>query len=73
MERVIDVDGVCEVDFLSGDDDYKRDWMSHRRERHGIVVFNPRTVWGALAAIRHVGGGVLKKLRVRSSPQVTRA
>lgn len=60
MEHVIDVDRVREVDFLSGDDPYKRDWMSGRRERHGIVAFNPRTVRGALAALRHFGARTLK-------------
>lgn len=33
MAYVIDVDKVEEVDFLSGNDAYKQDWMSERRER----------------------------------------
>lgn len=33
MEYVIDTDGVNEIDFLTGDDAYKQDWMSERRER----------------------------------------
>ena len=33
MEYVIDIDKVEEVDFLTGNDAYKRDWMSGRRER----------------------------------------
>lgn len=60
MERVIDGDRVHEVDYLSGDDRYKRDWMSHRRELWGILAMNPRTVGGALSIIRHVGGRALK-------------
>ena len=43
MEHVIDVDKVHEVDYLTGDDAYKKDWMSDRRERWGIVAFNLRT------------------------------
>ena len=35
MEHVIDVDKVACVDFLSGDDEYKQQWMSARRERVG--------------------------------------
>lgn len=46
MQHVIDVDKVAEVDYLIGDDGYKRDWMSHRRERVGIIAFNPRTLRG---------------------------
>jgi CelD/BcsL family acetyltransferase involved in cellulose biosynthesis len=31
MPYVIDVDRVRIVDYLSGDDEYKRTWLSHRR------------------------------------------
>lgn len=62
MQHVIDVDRVREVDFLSGDEPYKRDWMSHRRERWGIIAFNLRTLNGALAACRHMGGRALRKI-----------
>jgi len=60
MERAIDVDKVREVDYLSGDDRYKSDWMSHRREHWGILAMNPRTVAGALAIARHIGGRAAK-------------
>jgi hypothetical protein len=33
MEHVIDVDKVEEIDFLTGNDPYKRDWMSQCRKR----------------------------------------
>ena len=33
MEHVIDTDKVIEIDFLTGNDAYKQDWMSERRER----------------------------------------
>jgi CelD/BcsL family acetyltransferase involved in cellulose biosynthesis len=61
MEHVIDIDKVHDVDYLTGDDAYKKDWMSDRRERWGIVSFNLGTPWGALAAMRHVGGSVAKR------------
>ena len=32
-EYVIDTDKVEEIDFLTGNEAYKQDWMSHRRER----------------------------------------
>ncbi|MDT8385840.1 MAG: GNAT family N-acetyltransferase [Gammaproteobacteria bacterium] len=32
MEYVIDTDEVTEIDFLTGNDAYKQDWMSERRE-----------------------------------------
>lgn len=61
MEHVLDIDQVAEVDYLTGDDNYKRDWMSHRRERLGIVAFNSTTARGLWAACRHYGGRLLKK------------
>lgn len=33
MEHVIDNDKVEEIDFLTGNDTYKQDWMSERRQR----------------------------------------
>jgi hypothetical protein len=37
MQHVIDVDRVEEIDFLNGNDAYKQDWMSERRERWVLV------------------------------------
>lgn len=54
MQHVIDQDKVREVDYLTGDDAYKRDWMSQRRERWGIMAFNPRTINGLKGILRHV-------------------
>lgn len=48
MEHVIDIDKVGVVDYLCGDDAYKKDWMSHRRERWGILAFNPATLKGCV-------------------------
>lgn len=62
MQHVIDVDHVRIVDYLTGDDDYKKEWMSHRRERWGIVAFNPRRLRGAWQAMRNVGGRAIKEL-----------
>jgi hypothetical protein len=56
MQQVMDVDGVAEVDYLSGDDPYKADWMASRRERIGLVAFDIRRARGLIAAIRHYGG-----------------
>jgi hypothetical protein len=37
MSHVIDKDKVEEVDFLTGNDAYKQDWMSERRQRFALV------------------------------------
>ena len=60
MRHAIDIDKVGEVDYLSGDDEYKKSWMSHRRERWGLMAFNLHSVKGLVQAVRHVGGRTLK-------------
>ncbi len=62
MEHVIDVDCVVEVDYLTGDDEYKKDWMSHRRERWGIVAYNRRTPRGIFMWAINSMKGFVKKL-----------
>ena len=71
MEHVVDRDKVSVVDYLAGDDGYKKDWMSHRRERWGIVAFNPRTLRGLLCAARHFGGRAARKVRQRLIPSAS--
>jgi len=61
MEHVIDIDKVHEVDYLTGDDAYKKDWMSDRRERWGIVAYNLRSPKGLLLALRHLGARATKR------------
>ncbi|HXJ06045.1 MAG TPA: GNAT family N-acetyltransferase [Candidatus Acidoferrum sp.] len=76
MERAIDLDKVREIDYLSGDDRYKSDWMSNRREQWGILAMNPRTMPGTLAIVRHVGGRWLKRSArkiVKRTPNMTEA
>ena len=65
IERVIDTDGVAEVDFGIGDDPYKGQWMSERRERWGLVAFDPRSLRGALGAVRHLGASKVKHLAAK--------
>ena len=61
MEYVIEGDQVREVDYLVGDDAYKQNWMSDRRERWGLIAFNSRKLWGMLGAVRQIGGRALKR------------
>lgn len=61
MKHVIDIDHVTEVDYLTGDDNYKKDWMSHRRERWGVIAFNQATIKGRLAGFWHLGRQAIKR------------
>ena len=63
MRQAIEVDGVREIDYGSGDDAYKKDWMSRRRERWGMVAFNPFSVQGILGIARHGLGRAVAALR----------
>jgi CelD/BcsL family acetyltransferase involved in cellulose biosynthesis len=63
MAHVLDVDKVREVDYLIGDDSYKKDWMSYRRERWGIVAYNPCSVAGLAGLAIQVLGNLRRSLR----------
>ena len=56
MQHAMDIDRVEEVDYLSGDDAYKADWMALRRERVGLLACNMRHWRGWLAAGRQLLG-----------------
>jgi Acetyltransferase (GNAT) domain len=51
FERVIEQDRVALIDFGTGDDDYKRDWMDEVRPRYRLDMFRPGWPgnWPALA------------------------
>lgn len=56
FRECLDVDRVHEVDYLSGDDAYKREWMTHRRQRFRVTACNPRTCRGLWRGLRLVAG-----------------
>ncbi len=74
MRHVIEVDRVSEVDYLIGDDIYKKQWMSNRRERWGIVAYNPRTLRGlggwASETVKRLIKPLWLELRARARPNV---
>lgn len=62
MQHAMDIDRVTEVDYLSGDDAYKADWMALRRERVGLEAFDMRRTRGLMAACRHTTATWWRKL-----------
>ncbi|MGB3752869.1 MAG: GNAT family N-acetyltransferase [Parerythrobacter sp.] len=52
FEHVIDTDRVAMVDFGTGNDPYKRDWMEEVRLRYRLECFDPATprIWPAILA-----------------------
>lgn len=65
MRHVMDVDRVHEVDYLTGDDGYKKDWMSHRRERVGLIAFDKSRLRGCMAWARHGVGKLYRRSAAR--------
>ncbi len=52
FRHVIEQDKVHRIDFGTGDDSYKADWMDQRRLLHQLNLYNPRTATGLLGAAR---------------------
>jgi len=62
MQHVIDRDSVLLVDFLSGDDSFKKQWMTVRRECWGIAAYNNRSLHGRILQIRYILRNAAKRL-----------
>lgn len=73
MERVLDVDQVREIDYLIGDDPYKAAWMSRRRERFGLIAYDPRTVRGLVGLARQAVGETWRRLGPKPTPSADNA
>ncbi|MBI3350401.1 MAG: GNAT family N-acetyltransferase [Burkholderiales bacterium] len=67
MEQALDIDHVQEIDYLIGDYPYKAAWMSQRRERIGLVAYDPFTVRGALGLARQAVGATWRWIRTNST------
>lgn len=72
MQQVMEVDRVTEIDYLIGDDSYKKTWMSERRERWGIVAYNLHSVVGLFGFAGEALRRMAKHLRqvLRRRPEV---
>ncbi len=65
FRRAIDEDRVDVIDYGTGDDAYKRDWMDERRQLWRVTAFNPGTLRGLAGAARAGVGHLVGRLRSR--------
>ena len=62
MKNAIETDRVVRIDYMSGDDPYKQDWMSERNEFQGVSGYNARTSRGVLRLTAHKLKKIFKQL-----------
>lgn len=65
FQQAIDVDKVSVIDFGTGDDRYKSDWMDTRAPLYTLQLFNTRTVAGLVGALRAKAGALVARVRSR--------
>ena len=65
MQYVIDTDKVEEIDFLTGNDAYKQDWMTERRQRWRLAFVNRREPEGRASQFVESLKGLLTRKKNR--------
>jgi hypothetical protein len=65
FRRALDTDHVRVIDYGTGDDSYKKDWMAERRLLWQIEAFNPRTLRGLAGAARAAVSKLVRRGRSR--------
>jgi CelD/BcsL family acetyltransferase involved in cellulose biosynthesis len=63
IRHMIEKEHATELDFGRGDDPYKQDWVSSRRQRIGLLLIDPRRPAGMIALARHTMGRLRAWLR----------
>lgn len=53
-EQVITKDKVTSIEFGMGSERYKQDWLTSKRTRQVLQVFNHQTIYGKLAIVRQL-------------------
>ena len=68
IRHLLDVDNIREIDGGCSGETYQGKWFNQRRERAGIIAFNPRRVRGLILATWHIGGhmalSVMRRFRI---------
>ncbi|MGZ8998928.1 MAG: GNAT family N-acetyltransferase, partial [Allosphingosinicella sp.] len=65
FRSALDEDRVGRIDYGTGDDGYKRDWMEERVPLSRLTAWNPATIRGLAGAARAAGSALVARLRSR--------
>ena len=63
IRHMFEHEHIAALDFGRGDDPYKKDWTSSRRQRIGLLLINPLRPRGAAALVRHALGRARARFR----------
>ena len=63
FRRALDRDRVRAIDYGTGDDAYKKDWMAERRQLWQLTAFDPRSVRGLAGAARAAASALVRRAR----------
>ena len=64
-QHVMLQDGVGEIDYLIGDDSYKKTWMNQRRERWGLIAYDTRSFHGIVGIVWELTSRLARRLKIR--------
>jgi hypothetical protein len=65
FRHVLDEDRVARIDYGTGDEPYKRDWMGERATLWRLEAFNLRSPWGLAGAARAALSALVRRARSR--------
>lgn len=65
FRHVLDRDRVSRIDYGTGDEPYKADWMDERRTLWRITAYNRRTLRGLAGAARAAASSLVRRRRSR--------
>jgi len=65
FRRALDQDRVKSIDYGTGDEPYKADWMTERRQLWRLEAYNRRTLAGLIGAGRAAASALAARLRRR--------
>ena len=63
FRAAIDEDRVARIDYGTGDEAYKAEWMDERHDLWRIDAFDPARLTGLAAAVRAAGSALVARLR----------